>query len=1298
MATILLSAAGAALGAGFGGTVLGLSGAVLGRAIGATVGRVIDQKVLGAGSEAVEVGRVDRFRMMGASEGAAVPQIWGRVRVSGQVIWASRFKENVSKTGGSKGTPQPKTTTFSYSVSMAVALCQGTILRVGRIWADGIEIAPNSLNLRIYNGDETQLADPKIEAVEGAGNAPSYRGIAYVVIEDLDLGAYGNRVPQFSFEVIRAAQSDAASGHVGYETIIPGVAMIPGSGEYSLATTSVHYNHGPGVNVTANENSHAGKSDFAASLESLKDELPASIGASLVVSWFGNDLRCASCQVKPKVEQKQFDGVGMPWQVAGLTRATAEEVVKISGANVYGGTPTDQSVVEAIQAMAAAGKSVTFYPFILMEQLSDNILPNPWTGQQGQPSLPWRGRITLNAAPGMAGTTDRTAAATAEIAAFFGTAQPTDFAISGVNVTYSGPNEWSYRRFILHYAHLCAAAGGVAAFCVGTELRGLTQLRGAGDVFPTVTALRQLATEVKAILGPNCKITYAADWSEYFGYQVGNNLYFHLDPLWADPAIDFIGIDNYMPISDWRDGETHADAHWGDIHNIDYLRSNIAGGEGYDWYYANTTDAANQTRSPITDGAYGEEWVYRYKDLRGWWSSSHHPRIGGIRDAAPTEWIAGSKPIRFTEYGCAALDKATNQPNVFLDAKSSESMLPNYSNGQRDDLMQLCYYQAMYAHWTDDQNNPESYLYTGRMVDFSNSLAWAWDARPFPAFPNNNTLWSDGPNYHKGHWLNGRASNQHLAAVIAEICENSGQTSVDVSNARGIVRGYAVNDISTARAALQPLLLANPTDVVERDGRLRFQNRTGLGAILINPVHLAVSTDLDGRIERARANDVETPEHLQITFIEAERDFAVTTASASFPDRSGDVVAQSELPLCLTASEAASIAERWLAEARVARDSARFALPKSQLGLGVGDTISLNGEAYRIDRVEITDLQTIEAARIDPNVYEPADIAIPARSWTPVQPNLPVYPLFMDLPILTETDVAHAPHICIAAHPWPGDIAVWSAISDEGYTLNKIVTQPAVIGITETPLLAAEPGTWDRGAALRVRLSSGELSSATQLAVLSGGNAAAIGDGTAANWEVFQFMTATLVAPQTYDLTLRLRGQLGSDGLMPAAWPVGSTFVLLNEAVQQLEMPLSARGLARHYRICPANTPYDAPSTVLRVESLNGIGLRPYPVSHLAPLIQPNGDVSITWARRTRIDGDSWQSIEVPLGEATEAYTLRISQGATLLREVTAPLPNWTYTAAMQTADAATGTLEFEVAQQSQQYGNGPFRSASLAL
>ncbi|NCO22180.1 MAG: hypothetical protein GW905_09320, partial [Rhodobacterales bacterium] len=69
MATIVLSALGAAAGASLGGGVLGLSSVVIGRAVGATLGRVIDQSILGAGSQAVETGKVERFRLTGASEG-----------------------------------------------------------------------------------------------------------------------------------------------------------------------------------------------------------------------------------------------------------------------------------------------------------------------------------------------------------------------------------------------------------------------------------------------------------------------------------------------------------------------------------------------------------------------------------------------------------------------------------------------------------------------------------------------------------------------------------------------------------------------------------------------------------------------------------------------------------------------------------------------------------------------------------------------------------------------------------------------------------------------------------------------------------------------------------------------------------------------------------------------------------------------------------------------------------------------------------------------------------------------------
>ena len=670
MATIVLSAAGAALGGALGGSVLGLSAAVIGRAVGATLGNAIDQRLLGGGGAAVETGRIERFRLNGASEGVAVPLVFGRMRVGGQVIWASRFEERSETTGGGgKGArSRPRVTTFSYSVSLAIALCEGEIARVGRIWADGTEIAPDEIAIRVYTGSEDQLPDPKIEAVEGAGRAPAYRGVAYVVIEDLDLTPFGNRVPQFNFEVVRPEPA-GQTGVPDVSRLVRGVAMMPGTGEYVLATTPVHYPLGPGANRSANVHTPGGETDFAVSLRSLREEVQSCSAVSLIVSWFGDDLRCGSCTVQPKVEQREIDGAGMPWRAGGISRAEAGVIATQNGRPVYGGTPSDASVVEAIRRMRDEGFDVMFYPFLLMEQGPGNGLPDPWSDGGDQPAYPWRGRITLSEAPGRPGSPDGTAAAEAQVAAFFGAAQPGDFAVVGDRVEYSGSPGFGYRRFILHYAHLCALAGGVEAFCVGSEMRGLTQIRGPGNSFPAVAAFRQLVAEVRAILGPSVKISYAADWSEFFGYQPqdgSGDVFFHLDPLWADENVDFVGIDNYMPLSDWRVADAQADDDWGSLYNLDYLKANIEGGEGFDWFYHAPEAAAIQLRTPITDGAYGEPWVFRYKDLRSWWSERHHDRIGGVRAEASTAWVPRMKPFRFTEYGCPAVDRGTNEPNKFV--------------------------------------------------------------------------------------------------------------------------------------------------------------------------------------------------------------------------------------------------------------------------------------------------------------------------------------------------------------------------------------------------------------------------------------------------------------------------------------------------------------------------------------------------------------------------------------------------------------------------------------------------------
>ena len=271
MATLVLSAAGAAIGGSIGGTVAGLSSVAVGRALGASLGRAVDQTLLGQGSEAVETGRVDRFRLTGAGEGAAIAQLRGRMRLGGHVIWASDFTETVTESGGGKGQPAaPRQRSYGYSVSLAIALCEGEIGGIGRVWADGTEIAASDLNMRVYTGSADQLPDPAMEAVEGAGLVPAYRGTAYVVVEDLSLERFGNRVPEFSFEVIRPEQRGAPGSAFAPTYGLRGVALIPGTGEYALATTPVNYLEGPGVRRSANVATPRGRRILPCLWESLR--------------------------------------------------------------------------------------------------------------------------------------------------------------------------------------------------------------------------------------------------------------------------------------------------------------------------------------------------------------------------------------------------------------------------------------------------------------------------------------------------------------------------------------------------------------------------------------------------------------------------------------------------------------------------------------------------------------------------------------------------------------------------------------------------------------------------------------------------------------------------------------------------------------------------------------------------------------------------------------------------------------------------------------------------------------------
>ena len=102
---------------------------------------------------------------------------------------------------------------------------------------------------------------------------------------------------------------------------------------------------------------------------------------------------------------------------------------------------------------------------------------------------------------------------------------------------------------------------------------------------------------------------------------------------------------------------------------------------------------------------------------------------------------------------------------------------------------------------------------------------------------------------------------------------------------------------------------------------------------------------------------------------------------------------------------------------------------------------------------------------------------------------------------------------------------------------------------------------------------------------------------------------------------------------------------------------------------------------------------------HLQATPLPGGDLRVSWIRRTRLGGDRWETPEVPLGEESEQYLLRIRQGGTVLHEGMTTMPDWTYTAAQQGADGLQpGGFEIEVAQVSASFGPGRFAILAQSL
>lgn len=237
------------------------TGQIIGTVVGGVIGAFVGYPMLGASLGGMIGGAIDPpkgpdikgprlndLSVQSSSYGQVIPRVYGTVALAGNVFWiennALAEHEKTEEQGGKGGGGGATTTSYWYSSTFALGLCEGPIEGIRRIWVSGkliydagssdvntiiaSNLAMMSVNAMmsgigsaknndaspaadaspkwtLYYGDNTQTANPRMEATLGVGNVPGYRGLAYIVFEDFDLTNYGNSLmgAQFKVEVVK---------------------------------------------------------------------------------------------------------------------------------------------------------------------------------------------------------------------------------------------------------------------------------------------------------------------------------------------------------------------------------------------------------------------------------------------------------------------------------------------------------------------------------------------------------------------------------------------------------------------------------------------------------------------------------------------------------------------------------------------------------------------------------------------------------------------------------------------------------------------------------------------------------------------------------------------------------------------------------------------------------------------------------------------------------------------------------------------------------------------------------------
>lgn len=567
------------------------------------------------------------------------------------------------------------------------------------------------------------------------------------------------------------------------------------------------------------------------------------------------------------------------------------------------------------------------------------------------------------------------------------------------------------------------------------------------------------------------------------------------------------------------------------------------------------------------------------------------------------------------------------------------------------------------------------------MVDASRIYLWAWDARPFPAFPLRSDLWSDGANWDRGHWLNGRLANPDLGDLIRAILSDHGQPAADVGGVEGMVHGYVIDEPTSARAATEPLADLFDIAVREEGDTLVFAQASSSSSVAIEIVEV-VEEEGGATVETVRSPDHELPAEAVLTFRDPLSEYQSASVRTSRMGAAGSRQQSLSFPGVLERGQGGALLDNWMRRLWYERETVAFSVAQPRSDIVPGAIVTLPGSGspseFLVTGIEDGLARKVSARQITRTPPSPWIGSRPSG----VAPAMPVsgapHAVFLDLPMGTG-EGEPKDHFRVAAwqKPWRSQ-SVSVSPESTGFALRASIGQAATLGQLAEALEPGFEGRIDHARPVMVELFDAEVESVSLAQLLNGGNAAAVRSGTDV-WEILQFATAQEVAPRIWRLSGLLRGQLGTGDAMAAGAPAGADFVLLDRAVVPAGLLASETGLLLNWRVEPSASDFSGENHVQSIETGGLRCLLPFSPVHLKARWMEGG-LQLAWTRRGRVDADGWDAADIPLGEEREEYQVQIAAAeGEVVRTQTVAVSSWLYPAADIAADFVTPPAAIDV-------------------